>query len=365
MSEKDEVTERLKAIYADAQREGIWILEFAPGEGGHYLAAAGWIKDVEFIEQKLGKEIDISKLQLGDVVNISLPGTGGSREEACANAVAALKDEMPKPASESGDLICGGQCDSCQDCPHGGEEAADGAADPAPDGQPDALTDELLKIAGQTVKPAGGPEWLLRLRNRFHNRLMSLRWRLTGYSPYRLKQLRQRWELVRRTGPLSYLKIWRDFRRQYERLYEEFGERAKRGRLEAFFETGCEGLCWSMNEDGKSGYDGLISVDKGDRLIIFRHDGSTAFDGVIDPDWKIGATPRPFNPAYSQPCANGCWVHWTQRGWTPDDWAALFMHGEWVREEHELLRSDQDRVPYRAIIVKAAKPAEDDGPEED
>ncbi len=357
MSDKDEVTEKLKAIYADAERDGIWILEFAPGDGGHHMAAAGWIKDVEFIEQKLGKEIDISKLQLGDIINISLPGTGGSREEACVNAVQALKDEMPKPACETGDLCCG-ECDQCQDRPQGGASETD---KPGQAERPDDLTEELLKIAGETVKPVRGPEWLQRARVRFHNWLMGLRWRLTGYYPYRLKQMRQYCDLVRRTGLRAHLKVWSGFRRQYERLFEEFGDRAKRGRLEAFFETGCEGLCWSMNEDGKKGYDGLISVDKGDRLIVFRHDGSVAFDGTIDPDWKAGYQPYPMNPKYGQPCANGCWVHWTQRGWTPDDWAALFMHGEWVTDEHELLRSDQDRVPYRAIIVKAAEPAAADG----
>jgi|GEM_PF-4571448 len=91
-----EVTDELNEIYRNAKDDGIWLREFAPGPGGKYLAAAGSIKEVEGIEKKLGKEIDIEKLSLGDIVNISMPGTGETREEACSNAVVEYKRHLKK-----------------------------------------------------------------------------------------------------------------------------------------------------------------------------------------------------------------------------------------------------------------------------
>jgi len=88
-----EVTNELRKIYRKAYSDGIWLLEFAPAYGGNkYLAAAGSISNLEKIEKQTGKEIDVSKLELGDVVNISLPGVGKTREESCKNAIKAWKE---------------------------------------------------------------------------------------------------------------------------------------------------------------------------------------------------------------------------------------------------------------------------------
>ncbi len=86
------VTAELREIYQRAGAEGIWIREWVAGTGKYqYMAGAGSIENITKLEKKLGKEIDIMQLELGDIVNLSLPGTGRTREEACQNAIDALK----------------------------------------------------------------------------------------------------------------------------------------------------------------------------------------------------------------------------------------------------------------------------------
>jgi hypothetical protein len=98
------------------------------------------------------------------------------------------------------------------------------------------------------------------------------------------------------------------------------------GILAPSFETGDEGTCWILSEDGKSGYDAEVNLDNGDHLKIFNSDGTVAFDGVIDQDHEAGWTEYPRNSGHGQPSALGIWILWTQKGWNPDDWAALFFN---------------------------------------
>jgi hypothetical protein len=106
-----------------------------------------------------------------------------------------------------------------------------------------------------------------------------------------------------------------------------------RGTLIDFFETGCEGIIWMMEKDGLSGYEALEMIEEGDHLKVFADDDSILFDGIIDPDHEIGWAEYPLNPGYGQPCALGYWIHWTQRGWQPDDWAKLFIRKSPLRAE--------------------------------
>lgn len=87
-----EVTDDLREIYQRASEEEIWIREWVAGTGKYtYMAAAGSMEKITQLEIKLGREIDIMQLELGDLVNLSFPGTGKTREEACQNAIDELK----------------------------------------------------------------------------------------------------------------------------------------------------------------------------------------------------------------------------------------------------------------------------------
>lgn len=110
-----------------------------------------------------------------------------------------------------------------------------------------------------------------------------------------------------------------------------------RGELYGFYETGTEGVIWTIIQDGVKGYDAIVDLKAGDQFKILDGD-QVLFEGVIDPDHKIGYTEYPRNPGYGQPSALGYWIHWTQAGFQPDDWADFFfrktpLRGELTRKE--------------------------------
>jgi hypothetical protein len=103
------------------------------------------------------------------------------------------------------------------------------------------------------------------------------------------------------------------------------------GTLFDFFETGTEGVLWAVIDDENLGYDNLHFVEAGDHLTILDQLGYKLWSGAITCDRKAGWRRYPLNPKYGQPLALGHWVHWTQKGFKPDEWAGYFIRSEYDR----------------------------------
>jgi hypothetical protein len=105
------------------------------------------------------------------------------------------------------------------------------------------------------------------------------------------------------------------------------------GVLEAFAETGTEGILWSVHEQGVQGYDGLNVLKNGDYLIILdkKESDKVIWEGYIELDYQINYRPYPMNPQYGQQAIGNFWVHGVQKDFNPDKWLQLFMQENPVR----------------------------------
>lgn len=126
---------------------------------------------------------------------------------------------------------------------------------------------------------------------------------------------------------------------------EEFNPNSKLPRIKIngvlcpFFET----VVWSVMviENGKQVYDDLYEITEGDYLAIYGENNEILFDEEIICDFQAGWTAYPDNPfGQGQPSALGYWIHWTQHGWQPDDWAALFFHQYKIGSNGKPLRAE-------------------------
>jgi len=99
-----------------------------------------------------------------------------------------------------------------------------------------------------------------------------------------------------------------------------------KGVLDRFFETGTEGIVWSVYEDGMTGYDGLNCLSTGDHLTIFDPDNrdNIVWYGNIDLEYETNTRPIPTNPQYSKQAVAGMWVNGLQRGVGADEWNTWF-----------------------------------------
>ncbi len=129
---------------------------------------------------------------------------------------------------------------------------------------------------------------------------------------------------------------------------ESEGERVKKGVLGHYQEQGQPS--WSLDEDGKSGYDELNLPNKFDRLIIFDHDGKIIFDDLLDPLYRTACNggPRCENCGVILPNSRfrafGIAIPDVQRGWDPEDWARMFVP-DWDPATPKV-------TPLKAILVK-------------
>ncbi len=105
-----------------------------------------------------------------------------------------------------------------------------------------------------------------------------------------------------------------------------------RGVLEPFFETGTEGVIWSVydtsitNDEGKWTYDGLYCLQDGDKLTVYEPDGTTVrWQGTVKLEYKRNWQPYPGNPQYGQQAVLGYWVHGLQEDLPPEAWAQMFF----------------------------------------
>jgi hypothetical protein len=83
----------------------------------------------------------------------------------------------------------------------------------------------------------------------------------------------------------------------------------------AFWETGTEGVYWSIQEPDKS-YDGLHILKNGDWLMIVDPDGNTVWGGLV----SIDPTVRSYGHY---------WVHGMPDNFDKDTWYKIF-----VEEKH-------------------------------
>jgi hypothetical protein len=115
------------------------------------------------------------------------------------------------------------------------------------------------------------------------------------------------------------------------------------GELIDFFETGTEGTLWAVQDDRGMDYDSIHVLRAGDHLTIADQFHLKVWEGIIECDTESGWKRYPLNPELGQPCALGRWIHWTQAGFQPDEWASLFMRPDSDRLRGVLIRSDTER----------------------
>ena len=98
------------------------------------------------------------------------------------------------------------------------------------------------------------------------------------------------------------------------------------GVLDAFFETGTEGVIWSLYDDKNNGYDSLHCLENGDYLKVFSESGEIEWEGIVDLEYKRNYRSFPNNPDYGQQEVFGFWVHGLQSDLNPEMWANLFFN---------------------------------------
>lgn len=105
------------------------------------------------------------------------------------------------------------------------------------------------------------------------------------------------------------------------------------GTLEAFSETGTEGIWWAFCDYDDKGYGSLHILEEGDYLKVYKNkdrkrihwEGKICQDKETNLEKISGGGPSPRQVIYE------CSVHWLQKECNPNFWADMFfndMHSE-------------------------------------
>jgi hypothetical protein len=101
------------------------------------------------------------------------------------------------------------------------------------------------------------------------------------------------------------------------------------GKLASFFETGCEGSYWVLEQFEKEGYEQYVFLESADELTVYDEDGVEVYTGVIIQDNTINLHQRPMT-SIMQPVCKGFWVHWLQPGVDVNLWGEWFFSGRFT-----------------------------------
>lgn len=109
-----------------------------------------------------------------------------------------------------------------------------------------------------------------------------------------------------------------------------------KGKLDPFFETGTEGVLWSLYDENNKGYESLHVLKNGDYLKVFNENNTIYWEGEIKLEYKRNYQPFPMNPQYGQQAVLGYWVHGLQEILNPEYWGKMFfnqMKAELIKKE--------------------------------
>lgn len=78
----------LDRAYGEAYQEGCFVVEFAGVGGGFGMTAVGQMANIEIAQFRLGREVDIRRLTVGECINLgAYPGAGATREARVRDGV--------------------------------------------------------------------------------------------------------------------------------------------------------------------------------------------------------------------------------------------------------------------------------------
>lgn len=97
------------------------------------------------------------------------------------------------------------------------------------------------------------------------------------------------------------------------------------GVLDAFSETGTEGVLWAIIDNDKTGYEALNILRNGDYLFVEDGNGNIEWEGKVQLEYESNEQPYPNNPAYGQQAILGYWVHGLHVSVDPEKWAKWFL----------------------------------------